>query len=221
MAKKFIVFDWNGTLLSDTRPSWRASNLCLEYFGKNPISLSHFRNTFTFPVIHFYTLNGCSVDEILAKKEESNVLFQSAYEDFAAKTRTRSGARALLEWIKSEGHHAIILSNYMTDKINAHLDRLGIAHYFGHVSAHDCDGTTILQSTTKADRLKNFMAKNGYNPADTYIVGDSMEEPDIARHLGLQSIGITEGYISEARLRKARPDHVVHSLGAIQKILCQ
>ncbi len=212
MTSKLIVFDWNGTLLADTVPSWKASNICLEFFGRKAISLAHFRDTFTFPVIHFYTLNHISVDEMLARKDESNVVFQSAYERLAAKARLRKGARELLEYCKTQNYTCIILSNYVTDKITAHLKRLGIEDYFQFVSAHDCDGTTILQSTTKIQRLSDYMTKRGYKPQDTVIIGDSHEEPDIARHLGLTSIGITDGYISRTRLKKANPDHIVHHL---------
>lgn len=216
---KLIVFDWNGTLLADTIPSWKSSNVCLEFFGRAPISLQRFREIFHFPIIHFYTKSGISVDEMLARKEESNILFQKTYEDFAARTRTRAGARTLLESLKEQGYTCIILSNYRTEKINAHLKRLGIAHYFQYVSAHDCDGTTILQSTTKAERLSDYMVKRAYKPADTYIIGDSMEEPDIGRKLGLTSIGITDGYITRARLKAAAPDYIISHLSEIQGLI--
>lgn len=217
--KKLIVFDWNGTLLADTIPSWLASNVCLEFFGREAITLERFRETFHFPVIHFYTLNGVSVDELLARKDEGNAVFQSSYERLAAKARTRSGARELLAFLKEQEFDCIILSNYQTDKIKAHLKRLKIDPYFSYVSAHDCDGTTILQSTTKKERLSEFMVKRGYKPADTMIIGDSMEEPEIARALGLKSVGIFDGCISRERLRAAKPDHLVKHLRDVQVLV--
>lgn len=210
--EKLIVFDWNGTILSDTIPSWRSSNICLEFYGAKPISYRRFLETFHFPVIHFYTLNGISVDEILARKDEANHIFQSNYERFSARARTRSGARTVLDWTAQNGLSCIILSNYLTPKITAHLERLKLGHYFHHISAHDCDGTTILMSTTKIDRLSAFMAKRGFRPENTAIIGDSAEEPEIARHLGLTSIGLTGGTISRARLIKAGPDHLIGNL---------
>lgn len=206
-------------MLADTIPSWRASNVCLEFFGREAITLARFRETFHFPVIHFYTQNGVSVDELLARKDEGNAVFQTSYEKMAAKCRTRSGARELLEFLKARDFDCIILSNYQTDKIRAHLKRLKIEHYFSFVSAHDCDGTTILQSTTKKERLSEFMVKRGYRPADTVIIGDSMEEPEIARALGLKSIGIYDGCISRERLREAGPDHLVRHLRDVQVLV--
>ena len=219
MNHKLIVFDWNGTILADTIPSWKAGNVCLEFCGGQAISLKKYRETFHFPVIHHYTLNGIDVDTVLAKKDEANALFQATYETLAARTRTRSGARDLLKWINQQNMSCIILSNYLTEKIEAHLKRLKIEQYFQHVDAHDCDGSTILQNTTKTERLSAYMVKRGYKPQDTVIIGDTMEEPEIARNLGLTSIGITDGYISPARLRQAGPDHIVQALPEIKALI--
>lgn len=183
------------------------------------MSLALYRDIFTFPIIHFYKKYGLSVDDILAKKEESNAVFQSSYEALAASARTRRGARALLDWLQGQGATSIILSNYVTDKIRTHTARLGLDDYFAHISAHDCNGTTILEKTSKVERLSAFMAKRRFRPEDTVIVGDTTEEPDIARALGLTSIGITDGYISRARLKKANPDHIVERLDQIIPLL--
>jgi phosphoglycolate phosphatase len=216
---RLIVFDWNGTLLSDTVASWKAANVCLEFFGRPAITLQQYRETFHFPVIHFYKLNGCDVDDVLARKSDANVLFQNAYESLAKNCRTRRGAREILQWLKEQNIDCIILSNYITARIETHLERLKIAKYFQYVSAHDDDGTTILHSTTKVQRLGDYMTKRGYKPEETVIIGDSAEEPDIARHLGLTSIGITDGYITRERLKQAKPDFIVRALTDIKTCL--
>ena len=219
MTHKLAVFDWNGTILADSRPSWAAGNECLEWLGYDSISYQDYLDKFTFPVIHFYKKVGCSVDHILKHKEGSNRVFQDAYDRLARGARTRRGARTLLEQLNEAGVSCIILSNYLTPKIEEHLARLKMRHLFHAISAHECDGTTILESTSKTERLSAFMAKRSFRPQDTVIIGDTMEEPEIARHLGLTSIGITDGYISEARLRAARPDYVVSSLSQVKNVI--
>lgn len=219
MNHKLIVFDWNGTILSDTRPSHESGNVCLEFYGAPAISLQKYRETFNFPIMHFYKLNGLSVDQVLEKKDEANVIFQEAYENLAKNARTRVGAREILQWIKSQNMSCIILSNYRTKRIQTHIERLGIAEFFDDVLAFGCDGSSIVEGTHKTERLTHYMAQHGYKPKDTIIVGDSTEEPEISRILGLTSIGITDGYISEKRLRAANPDHVIHNLREIRPIL--
>ena len=81
--------------MSDTRASVEAGNVCLEFYGAQPISLQKYRETFNFPIMHFYKLNGLSVDDVLAKKDAANEIFQKAYEDLAKHARTRAGAYSL------------------------------------------------------------------------------------------------------------------------------
>ncbi|MCB1782826.1 MAG: HAD family hydrolase [Alphaproteobacteria bacterium] len=219
--RKLAVFDWNGTLIADTIPAWHASNKCLAFYGQAPISLARQRETFDFPILHYYKRNGCPIDKVLETKGEANEIFQSHYERLAAGVRTRRGARALLDWLSEQGVDCIILSNYLTHKITPHLERLKLGHYFSFISANNCDGTTILSATNKLERLSDFMLTRGYHPGNAFIIGDSREEPDIARHLGLISIGITGGCISESRLRAAKPDHVVGSLRDVPGVLAR
>lgn len=211
-ARRLAIFDWNGTLIADTKMAWIASNACLEFYGVSPISLKKQRETFDFPIIHYYKRNGCDIGRVLETREEANEIFQGLYEKLAANVRTRRGARELLEWLHARNVTCIILSNYLTRKIEPQLDRLGIHRFFSYVSANNCNGTTILSATNKLERLSEFMVKRGYSPDNAFIIGDSMEEPDIGRKLGITSIGITGGCISESRLRKARPDHTINAL---------
>ena len=210
--KKLAVFDWNGTLLADTVICWKATQRPLAFYGRPPISLKKQRETFDFPILRFYQRNGCDVDHVLATKDQSWDIFQKDYERLSAKARTRRGAKRLLKWLTNKDVTCIILSNYIDNKIMPHLDRLNIRHYFSHVSANNCGGTSILDTMNKYERLSEFMNTHDYCPDDTVIFGDSKEEPDIGRRLGITSFGITNGCISEPRLRAAKPDHVISAL---------
>ncbi len=218
-TQKLAIFDWNGTILADTRQAWLASNECLKFYGAEPISYKKQLETFDFPIIHYYKRNGIDIDRVLATKDEANEIFQNAYDSLARNARTRAGARPLLEWLKQKNIDCIILSNYLEPKIESHLNRLKIRHHFSFISANTCNGTSILNTTSKLERLSDFMVKRGYHVHNAFIIGDSREEPDIGRHLGITSIGITGGCISEKRLRAAKPDHLISSLTEVPGIL--
>lgn len=216
---KLAIFDWNGTLIADTRQAWVASNECLKFYGAEPISLKQQLETFDFPIIHYYKRNGISVDLVLETKEEANAIFQNSYDKLAANARTRRGARDLLEWLRQKNIDCIILSNYLEPKIEEHLKRLKIREYFSHISANTCDGTSILSSTNKLERLSDFIIKRGYQADNAFIIGDSKEEPEIGRHMGITSIGITGGCINARRLREAKPDYLITALPQLVEIL--
>ena len=206
-------------MLADTRMAWIASNECLKFYGVEPITYEKQLETFDFPIIHYYKRNGVSIDKVLETKDEANEIFQKAYNALAIKARTRRGAKDLLNWLQSNHIDCIILSNYLEEKIEAQLERLKIKHYFSHISANTCNGTSILNATSKLERLSDFMIKRGYQPANAFIIGDSKEEPDIGRHMGITSIGITGGCINEKRLRDAKPDHLITALPETIEIL--
>ncbi len=220
-AQKLAIFDWNGTLIADTKPAWVASNACLAFYGKGPITFQEQLETFDFPIIHYYKRNGCDIDRVLATKDEANEIFQTSYDKLAANARSRRGTRQLLDWLKQQDITCMILSNYLVPKIEHHAKRMKIDHYFTHISANTCNGTSILNTTSKKERLSDFMVERGYKPANAFIIGDSKEEPDIGRALGITSIGITGGCISEKRLRHAKPDHVIKALPEVIPILCK
>lgn len=219
LTHSLVVFDWNGTILADTLASWRAANACLAIYGAEPISLARYRATSSFPIIHFYAKNGVPVDKVLGSKGPANGLFQKEYERLAARSRTRAGVRGLLRWLRDRSVPCIILSNYVTHRIEAQLERLGLAAFFQHIDAHDGDGAQIVEYTSKMERLSAYMVKRGYAPGRSVIIGDSTEEPQVARALGLTSIAVTGGSFSAGQIARARPDYVIGHMAAARPVL--
>lgn len=62
---------------------------------------------------------------------------------------------------------------------------------------------------SKGDRLGVYMQTNNLSAESTFIIGDMPIETDIARNLGLISISITGGFVSESRLQAAQPDYII------------
>lgn len=217
LYRPLIVFDWNGTILADTLASWHASNACLAFYGAGPISLARYRATASFPILHFYAKNGVSVDRVLALK--GNTFFQKEYERLAARARTRAGVRGLLTWLHTQGLPCIILSNYVTRRIAEQVERLGLAPYFQHIDAHEGDGGQIVEYTSKMERLCAYMQKRRYTPGHSIIIGDSTEEPAVARALGLTSIAITGGSFSDAQIAHAKPNYTIGHMSQAQDLI--
>lgn len=212
------VFDWNGTLFADTHATHEATNACLEFYGARCITLEEEQATFTFPLIHFYELMGVNAATYLEKAEEASDVFLAAYQRERAKCGVAEGAFDLLDWLKSKDVHRMILSNHIDSELQGDVARLGVAPYMDHISGN-MNKATITQGLSKQKRLKEYMDQHGFTPEKTFIIGDSHEEPDIARHLGLLGISITGGLMNAERLAKAGPDHIVDSLTQVRPIL--
>ena len=62
MMRKYIIWDWNGTLLDDVSAAVRALNRMLSVRGVSAITEERYRNSFGFPVRPFYAELGVDLD---------------------------------------------------------------------------------------------------------------------------------------------------------------
>ncbi len=212
------AFDWNGTLFDDTPATLQATNTVLKKFGVGPISLDELQDKFSFPLIHFYERVGISPDDYLKHAEEEGVAYVEAYESCFGTCSVMDGAFDLLEWINTKDVHTMILSNHMQQNLDADVERLGIKPYMKHVSGNT-ERATMTQGLSKQIRLEAYMEKHGFKPEKTFIIGDSHEEPELAKRLGILGISIAGGLLSAARLEKYKADHIVQHLSEVRPIL--
>ncbi len=212
------VFDWNGTLFDDTPATLIATNACLASFGVPAIDMHTMQETFSFPLIHFYERMGVSADDYLARAEEEGNVYLEAYEPAAAACRAMDGAFALLDWLRDRNVHCMILSNHLQSCLNGDVARLGFAPYMKAVSGNETKAT-ITQGLSKQIRLEAYMQEHGFAPDKTFIIGDSHEEPELARRLGILGISISGGLLSAARLEKYKADYIVNHLDEVRPIL--
>ena len=191
-APKAIVFDWNSTLLDDFQHMFACTNMLLAQEGHAPITAEHFRDNYTIPFRHFYDGMGFSDAQIEKLLRLENSAFHDHYEPLAAKSSLREGAAEILNQAAKHGVRCVILSNHIVEPIKMQLRRLEIEHLLAEVLAY-ADRATQFRDMTKGERLRRFMEKGHIVPRNTMIVGDSIEEIEIARDLGLISVAITGG----------------------------
>ena len=55
--------------------------------------------------------------------------------------------------------------------------------------------------------------------ADTFFVGDSNHEIDVAKKTGIKSVAVTWGFTSEQKLRARNPDYVIGSFSELEKVV--
>lgn len=212
------VFDWNGTLFDDTSATHIATNACLRSFGRPEIDVHTMQETFTFPLIHFYEKMGVSADDYLARASEEGNTYIEAYEPAALQCSVMEGAIDLLEWLNEKNVHCMILSNHLQKNLDEDVARLGITPYMQCVSGN-LEKATLTKGLSKQIRLEAYMKEHGFTPDRAFIIGDSHEEPEVAKHLGLLGISIAGGLLSAARLQKYKADYIVDKLAEVRPIL--
>ena len=215
---KLVVFDWNGTLLADTLACMDADNHLIKAFGGQPTGLKKYRETVIIPAIDFYVQHGCDREYFLNNMEKAGKIFHEFYEPRAERVRTRKNAKKLLQWLQAKNIESVILSNHTVQGISAQLKRLKIEKYFTELLANDSLDSS-MKKRNKKEKLEILFKKSGLQKDEVIIVGDSPEENEMGKHIGIFTVSIKNGYYSTPRLRKSNPDYLIDNLSDLQKII--
>ncbi|MGE3623507.1 MAG: HAD family hydrolase [Bdellovibrionales bacterium] len=213
-----LVFDWNCTLLDDFQAMHDCMNIIMDKVGRAAITADYFRTHYNVPFEKLYASFGFTADEIDMLVNLDRHIFHHHYEPMADRALLRDGAQEIVERAAARGVETLILSNHIVGPIRTQLTRLGIHDRFADVLAY-ASHDVQFRDMTKGDKLRLYREKRHVRPEDTIIVGDSVEEIDIAREQGLISVALTGGCVSEARLAAAQPDYMIHSLHDLAPIL--
>lgn len=216
---KNIVFDWNCTLLDDINVLYSSTNHLLKLVDHPPVTLEFFQTHYNIPFRQLYNNLGLQPAQIEKLINANNTLFHDLYERLALQTELRDGAVWALQYAKAHGVQNYILSNHLVEPIRQQLRRLGVEEFFADVLAYADREDQQTRSMTKGEKLRHFMQQEAIHDHPTMIVGDSVEEIEIAQEQGLISVAITGGCVSEERLRAGKPDYVIHSLHELKPIM--
>jgi phosphoglycolate phosphatase len=214
---KFIVWDWNGTLLDDAPIVHSFVNATFKHFGREPMDIETFRVHSEAPIENFYRKLGFTEPQIQMIFNGEDNFVRTHYEPVVDTTELRHGAKEVLRDMQAQGVQSLILSNHIINPIRRHLKRLEAESYIVEVIAYPDYGAEH-RGEAKGDKLRRFMAGQS-KPQSAVIIGDTIEEIEIARDQGLISVAVAGGYTDADRLRAARPDLLVHSLHELKPIL--
>ncbi|MDD3181989.1 MAG: HAD family hydrolase [Alphaproteobacteria bacterium] len=217
-SQQAVIFDWNGTLLADTKRAVEATNAATALFGLPPTTVKGYQKAYVMPLKKMYVGLGCKEQDLEQRLDEVFATWGAYYEEGACSLRLRRGARKLLAELKARGNRAAILSNHTVKIITSHVERLGLQPYFDKILANGChELADIMHKADKGSRLKAFTEKHDIRKA--LVVGDSPEEIKIAHHYGFLGVGIAGGYCAAERILAAKPDFMITSLSEMPAIV--
>lgn len=215
---KLLVFDFNGTLIADTKASLAADNNVLKVFGGKPVTLKEYRDTIIVPSINFYASHGCNRKELENNSKKLGEVFHTYYEKRVSKIRSRRHARLVLKWLHDNNVRSVILSNHTKTGIEYQLKRLGLKEYVDKVLSNT-ELDSSMKTRNKEERLQNYIKSNTFKKSEIIIIGDSPEEVEIGQNTRVTTVAITNGYYSTKRLKKSNPDFLIDDLKELIKIV--
>ena len=217
---KLVAFDWNGTLLADTLPTVYVDNQVLKMLGsRRRLSLREYQNNFCIPINKYFENLGFSKKFFARNAKKIFSLFYKFYEPLEKKCRTRGGVKKSLAWLKKSKTAAIIYSNHFALHIEKQTARLKINQYFAKIIGRPLNDSSHLRNQGKIAWLQDYVKKNKLMPREVITVGDTTEEIEIGRALGLYTVAISGGYNSTSRLKRAKPDFLIHNMNELPGIV--
>ena len=198
---KYVIFDFNGTVLDDTMVCLEAENETIRHFGldREPLALEEYKRIFTFPVKNYYEAVG--FDWSKNSYEEVGAFWFSCYRRFRNDYTVHEGVIDILKENHRKGYQNILLSASSKVELLKQLDELGIRDYFDEVL-----GIDNIYAESKTNVALNWIRDK--DPEECLMIGDTLHDLDTAREMKVRCILVANGHQAKEILLKETDDVV-------------
>lgn len=197
MKKTTVIFDWNGTLIDDVDLCLGLLNDMLKKRKLETLDLERYRQIFTFPVIEYYKKAGIDVEN--ESFDDLAVEFMDPYVDQYRSCSLVPHAEEVLSKLKEKGLHCVVLSATKQDYLEEQVHAFNIDSYFDELV-----GIQDIKAAGKIERAKQWMSKQGINPEECILIGDSIHDSEVASSLNIDCLLSTTGHQNRERLSACR-----------------
>jgi len=196
---KHIIWDWNGTLINDVWLVVEIMNKMLEKRNLPGIDSEKYKEIFDFPVTKYYLKLG--FDFSRESFEELTVEFISEYYQCFNECKLYDGVEEVLKKIRDSGIPQSILSASKENVLIEKIKHYGIDKYFYRIM-----GLENHYAESKAEKGKKWIAELNLNPQDVLLIGDTIHDYDVSKHIGCDCLLVANGHHSYERLAKLGVD---------------
>ena len=210
---KHIIWDFNGTLLSDAQLGVDCDNYVFDALGLQRITIEDYRAHMTMPVRDFYTSLG--VDLNVYQYETISRLWLDRFNQYAVSVGLVPGAMQSIARLRERGFTQSILSASYEKSLMEQCEGLGLVPYMAEISGL---GDESAQKKTDIGRAQ--MERLGLCGEDCVLVGDMVADSELADALGTHCVLVPWGHNSEERLKKTGR-RVACSFEELEEILMQ
>ena len=189
-----ILWDFNGTILSDMEIGIESVNVLLLERGKKPLSgIDEYRAVFGFPIYEYYERIGFDFDaepyDVVAP------LWVAEYMKRMPQSKIFDDVVSVSEAFRGAGLRQIILSASDLDMLRGQLDYFGISRLFDGVL-----GLDNIKAESKVGIAMNWKAQNP--DSVSLLIGDTEHDAQVARECGFDCILVARGHQSRDALEK-------------------
>lgn len=205
---KYVIFDFNGTVLDDVDVCIKAENKTIEHFrlDRPPLTKEEYLKLFTFPVKDYYERVG--FDWSKNSYEEVGQYWFDWYRALRDEYRVYDGVVEMLKRNHEHGHLNILLSASSLVELKKQLIELDIAQYFDEVL-----GIGNIYAGSKVDVALDWIKDK--DPKECLMIGDSLHDLEVAKAMGVECILVASGHQDKETLMSSY-DRVVDDIREVQ-----
>ncbi len=189
---KYIIWDWNGTLLEDINASLKSVNDMLESRGMAHIDKATYREAIGVPIRVFY-------DKVFdMSREDYNVIikeYNEGYIRYLSECGLSDGAVELLEKFSSEGKKQVIVSSSNNAQLLKNVEKYGVGKWFDAIL-----GAEDFMADSKIDRAINYLEKNNAKADESLVIGDLIHDAMLAEEINADCVLLSTGHETPERL---------------------
>lgn len=209
---RLVMFDLDGTLVDSVPDLAAAIDQMLRALGRPAAGVEQVRlwvgNGARVLVRRALAgdLEHASIDE--GETEQALELFNEAYANEHALTRTYPGVTAALKWLSKNDVELALITNKPERFVAPLLDQMKLGRYFRWIIG----GDTLPQQKPDPAALLYVMRLAGVEPQDALFVGDSRNDVLAARAADVPCIALSYGYNHGRPIAEEAPALVLDDL---------
>jgi phosphoglycolate phosphatase len=206
-AYRYVIWDWNGTILDDLELVLDIANGMLRRRGLATMDRRRYRDIFDFPVVDYYRRAGFDF-----RKEPFSGLadeFINEYNRRVGECSLHTGITDVLDTLARSGKGQVILSASRQESLDDAVSRYGLAGYFhrlqglpDHMAVSKVASGRALIRDLGEGQVPSPAVPQRPRPEEVVMIGDTVHDYEVAREMGVHCILVARGHQSEERLRK-------------------
>ena len=191
---KYIIWDWNGTILDDLQINFEVENTLLQRRGRKLIrDIDEYQEKFQFPIIKFYE----SLDFDLENEKFEDIAreYVLEFDERFYELETFPDAESVIRDFKFKGIEQIVLSQTEQRWLEKQVTFHEMDYLFTELL-----GAKDIYVKGKVGIALQWITKNDIDTAQVLMVGDTLHDYEVAETLGCDCILIARGHQSKEKL---------------------
>lgn len=184
---EFVIWDWNGTLISDTDIAARAESELFKRYGLKIQTPEERAANFCFPIEKYYQKMG--FDFAKYSYDAVSREWLEIYEDLVRHVPLFDGVLKMLEDLSKLGRRQFVLSAAPQDHVRRLVLHHGIHDYFEAVYA-----LPNAKAESKIQRGRELVADFDIDVTRAILIGDTAHDYEVASALGCDSLLVADGH---------------------------